>query len=56
MIGEGVPRGGAPGRPALRGVPRSLAAMFSVETDWPETGALPWLEIRDERERVADVR
>ena len=56
MIGEGVPRGRAPGRPALRGVPWSLAAMFSIETDWPITGALPWLEIRDERERVADAR
>lgn len=42
-IGDGVPTGRAPGRPALRGVPRSLAAMLGVETDWPRTGATPWL-------------
>lgn len=56
VIGEGVPRGRAVGRPALRGVPRSLAAMFGVETDWPETGALTWLEERVATERVADAR
>ena len=56
VLGEGVPRGRAPGMPALRGVPRSLAAMFGVETDWPETGASPWLERRGEPARVADAR
>lgn len=45
VIGEGVPTGRAPGRPALRGIPRSLAAMFRVETDWPDTNATPWLEL-----------
>lgn len=47
VLGEGVPTGRAPGRPALRGVPRSLAAMLGVRTDWPETGASPWLETGD---------
>lgn len=56
VLGEGVPHGRAPGRPALRGVPRSLAAMFGVETDWPDTGASPWLEGADEARRVADAR
>ncbi len=56
VLGEGVPRGRAPGMPALRGVPRSLAAMFGIETDWPETGASPWLERRGEPARVADAR
>jgi len=56
VIGEGVPPGRAAGRPALRGVPRSFAAMFGVETDWPETGAVPWLEFRGEPARVADAR
>jgi len=56
VLGEGVPPGRVDGRPALRGVPRSLAAMFDVETDWPETGASPWLEGRAPAERVADAR
>lgn len=43
VIGEGVPKGRAPGQPNLRGIPKSLAAMLEVETDWPETGATPWL-------------
>lgn len=43
VLGDGVPSGRAPGRPALRGVPRSLAAMFEVDTGWPETGTTPWL-------------
>lgn len=56
VLGEGVPQGRAPGRPALRGVPRSFAAMFGVETDWPETGTSPWLESGDDSARIADVR
>ena len=56
VIGEGVPRSRATGRPVLRGVPRSLAALFGVKIDWPDTGTSPWLEALDERERVADVR
>lgn len=43
VLGAGVPAGRAPGRPALRGVPRAFAAMFDVETRWPDTGAAPWL-------------
>lgn len=43
VVGEGVPPGRAPGQPALRGVPKSLAAMLGVETPWPDTGAAPWL-------------
>lgn len=43
VLGEGVPFGRAPGQPALRGVPHSLAAMFQLETAWPETGTTPWL-------------
>ncbi len=43
VLGDGVPFGRAPGRPALRGVPHSLAAMFQLETAWPETGTTPWL-------------
>jgi tetratricopeptide (TPR) repeat protein len=42
-LGDGVPRGRARGKPSLRGVPRSLAAMLGVETRWPESGATPWL-------------
>lgn len=56
VLGEGVPRGRAPGMPALRGVPRSFAAMFDIETDWPETGASPWLEQGSASARVADAR
>jgi hypothetical protein len=56
VLGAGVPQGRAPGRPALRGVPRSLAAMFGVETDWPETGTSPWLESAGESARIADAR
>ena len=43
-VGEGIPRGRAPGRPHLRGLPRVLAELFDVETDWPKTGIAPWLE------------
>jgi hypothetical protein len=38
--GGGVPRGRAPGRPALVGVARALADLLGVETDWPDTGVL----------------
>lgn len=56
VLGEGVPQGRAPGRPALRGVPRSFAAMFGVDTDWPETGTSPWLEGEAAPDRIADAR
>ncbi|MFK7898798.1 MAG: alkaline phosphatase family protein [Myxococcota bacterium] len=42
-IGDGVPAGRAPGKPALRGVPASLAAMLQEDTTWPVTGTTPWL-------------
>ncbi len=48
VIGSDVPHGRAPGTPDLSGVPRSLAAMLGVETNWPETGATPWLRIEQE--------
>ena len=40
-----VPPGRAAGEPALRGVPKGLAAMLGVPTSWPDTGAISWLEI-----------
>jgi hypothetical protein len=43
-IGEGVPRGRAPGFPGLDGVPRVLAALMGVDRDWPDTGLAPWAE------------
>ena len=45
VLGDGVPTGRASGRPALSGVPRTLAAMLDVETAWPDTGTTPWLSI-----------
>jgi hypothetical protein len=54
--GRGVPQGRAPGQPALRGVSRSLAAMLQIETDWPETGATPWLRIESGGPEVAARR
>jgi hypothetical protein len=41
--GGGIAPGRAPGRPSLRGVPRALADLLGIETDWPvslEYGAL----------------
>jgi pentatricopeptide repeat protein len=40
--GPGIPRGRAPGRPSLRGVPAVLGDLLGVQTDWPETGVAPW--------------
>jgi len=37
-VGAGVPPGRAPGQPALAGVPRVLADLLGVATDWPDTG------------------
>jgi hypothetical protein len=36
--GAGIPAGRAAGRPALAGVPRALASLLGVATDWPDTG------------------
>lgn len=41
-VGAGVPRGRAPGRPALRGVSRVVAELLDVATDWPDTGVAGW--------------
>jgi hypothetical protein len=40
--GPGVPAGRAAGSPSLRGVPRMVADLLGVATDWPETGLAPW--------------
>jgi hypothetical protein len=37
-VGAGVAAGRAPGRPALAGVPRVLASLLGIATDWPDTG------------------
>lgn len=42
VLGEGVPAARAPGTPALRGIPRTIASMFGVTTDWPHTLDPPW--------------
>jgi hypothetical protein len=55
-LGDGVPTGRAEGRPGLRGVPRSLAAMLRVPTSWPSTGTTPWLDPGEEDRRVASRR
>ncbi len=54
-VGGGIPHGRAPGRPDLRGVPRVVADLLDVPTDWPETGITPWLE-GPKRSEVADRR
>jgi hypothetical protein len=38
--GGGIAPGRAPGRPSLRGVPRALADLLALDTDWPELGVL----------------
>ncbi len=40
--GAGVPKGRAPGSPALRGVSAVLADLMGVDTNWPRTGVAPW--------------
>jgi hypothetical protein len=37
-VGAGIPHGRVPGKPHLRGVPRLLAELLGVPTDWPDTG------------------
>jgi hypothetical protein len=53
-VGAGVPVGRAAGRPDLRGVARTLAALAGVETSWPATGVAAWLE--HGTSRLADAR
>jgi hypothetical protein len=40
-VGQGLTPGRAPQRPHLRGVPRILAGLVGVQTDWPDTGIAP---------------
>lgn len=53
--GRDVPAGRAPGIPQLRGVPRVLAELLGVETNWDDTGVAPWLTRprRDAEQSVA---
>jgi hypothetical protein len=44
--GAGVPKGRAPGRPALRGVSRVVTDLLGVDTEWPETGVASWASPR----------
>ncbi|MCR9094941.1 MAG: alkaline phosphatase family protein [bacterium] len=55
VVGEGVPAGRAEGKPALRGVPKGLAAMLGVPTPWPDTGAITWLEADDSRSEPSTI-
>ena len=55
VIGDGVPGGRASSTPALRGVPKSLAAMLGVPTTWPDTGATAWLNLSDATVRASSV-
>jgi hypothetical protein len=41
-VGAGVPAGRAPGEPDLRGVPRVLAELLGVATEWPDSGVAPF--------------
>jgi hypothetical protein len=42
VAGPGVPVGRAAGRPSLRGVPRMVADLLDVTTDWPDAGLATW--------------
>ncbi|MFN7973395.1 MAG: alkaline phosphatase family protein [Acidobacteriota bacterium] len=42
--GAGIPAARIPGTPALRGIPRMIAALVGVDTDWPATGVECWAE------------
>ena len=53
VLGAGVPAGRAPAMPHLRGVPRSLAAMLQIDTEWPETGTMPWLHAEPAGREIA---
>lgn len=41
-VGAGLPSGRAPGEPDLRGVPRFLAELLGVATEWPDSGVAPF--------------
>jgi phosphopentomutase len=42
VAGPGVPVGRAAGSPPLRGVPRMVADLLDVTTDWSDAGLAPW--------------
>ncbi len=41
VAGPGVPVARVAGNPPLRGVPRALAQLLGVETEWPDAGLVP---------------
>jgi hypothetical protein len=43
VVGPDVPVGAAAGTPHIAGVPRVIAALLGVQTDWPDTGVAPWV-------------
>lgn len=45
LAGGGIPVGRAPGRPHLRGVPRVLAGLLGIKTEWPDSGVASWVEV-----------
>jgi hypothetical protein len=44
LAGSEIPTGRAPGQPHLRGVPRILAGLLGIETDWPDSGVAAWVD------------
>ena len=44
VVGDEVPHGRAEGRPSFRGLAAALAGLLGVETPWPTTGVMPWVE------------
>jgi hypothetical protein len=40
--GPGIPAGRTPGQPSLAGVPRVLADLLGVSSEWPDSGLAPW--------------
>ncbi len=42
--GPGIPHARAEGQPHLAGLPRVLAGLFGIDTDWPDTGVAAWDE------------
>ncbi len=56
LVGQGVPQGRASGRPHLRGVPRLLAALQGVDTEWPSSGLEALVEPESEPLRSATAQ
>ncbi len=40
--GPGIPAGRTPGQPSLAGVPRVLADLLGVSSEWPDADLAPW--------------